>query len=198
MVVLAHGAGGHKDHPHLLALDSLLSELGLEVHRFNFPYREQGRKFPDKMSELVASYRQVAEEIRARLKPKLLILAGHSLGARTATMLASEGFACQGLILFSYPLHPPGKPEKIRRDHLIKIKVPVLSLSGTRDTFCTPDLLKETLKPLAKFWHHHALEGADHGLQVLKSSGKTNADILVDVGNVCQLWLNKLQPSLQL
>jgi predicted alpha/beta-hydrolase family hydrolase len=201
-VLLAHGAGGHKDHPHMLDLDAILSGIGLSAHRFNFPYREQGGKFPDRMPVLVESYRREAEKILTADKPALLILAGHSMGARAASMLAAEGFPCRGLILFSYPLHPPGKPEKIRREHLDQIKAPVLSLSGTRDVFCAKKLMEETVrsiaekakeaKPMRGAWTHHWLEGADHGLQVLKSSGRNRADVLSEAANACRLWLTAI------
>jgi predicted alpha/beta-hydrolase family hydrolase len=200
-VLLAHGAGGHKDHLHMLEISATLTVAGLIEHRFNFPYRAEGRSFPDRMPVLTACFREHAERILKKEKPGFLILAGHSLGARAALALAAEGFPCRGLILFSYPLHPPGHPEKLRLDHLDALRVPVLSLSGTNDAFCTPSLMDATVKGLAagkagrsaaRLWTHHWIEGADHGLKVAKKSGRSRTDVLAEVEAVCRAWLAKL------
>lgn len=185
-VVLGHGAGGHKDHPHMLALADALAGAGLDVRRFNFPYREEGRGFPDRMPVLMERMRREAEGIEG---PKL-ILAGHSMGTRAAVALAASGRTCRGLILFSYPLHPPGHPEKLRLDHLDGLPVPVLSISGTRDAFCTPKLMEKAVGKL-KGWTHHWIEGADHGLTVSKASGRTRADVMEEVMATVKAWLAK-------
>ena len=190
-VILAHGAGGHKDHAHMLDLSGALAAAGLAPHRFNFPYRDEGRSFPDRMPVLVESYRAEAERILAREKPESLILAGHSMGTRAALALAAEGFPCRGLILFSYPLHPPGHPEKLRLDHLDGLRVPVLIVSGTKDSFCTPKLMEKAWSG-AKFRTHHWIEGADHGLKVPKASGRSRAEVMAEVAEACREWLVKL------
>jgi uncharacterized protein len=190
-VILAHGAGGHKDHAHMLDLAEALAAAGLAPHRFNFPYRAEGRSFPDRMPVLVESYRVEAEHILAREKPGSLILAGHSMGTRAALALAAEGFPCRGLILFSYPLHPPGHPEKLRLDHLDALQVPVLILSGTKDAFCTPKLMEKAWSG-AKRRTHHWIEGADHGLKVPKASGRSRAEVMAEVAEACRAWLGKL------
>lgn len=162
--ILAHGAGSHQNHPHILDLETLLVKAGFSVLRFYFPYVAEGGKLPDKMPILVQSYQDaVAQVLAGSAISERIILAGHSLGGRVATHLASEDFPCAGLILFSYPLHPPGKPEKLRREHLKKITVPV--------------------HPLHSFWTQHWLKGADHGLQVLKRSGRMRQDILTEAGD---------------
>ena len=195
-VLLAHGAGGHKDHPHLRDLSDALAEAGLIPFRFNFPYRAEGRSFPDRMPVLVERFRKEADRIVARHAPRFLILAGHSLGSRAALALAAEGYPCRGVMLFSYPLHPPGRPEKLRLENLDAVPVPVLSLSGTRDAFCTPRLMEETLKLRGRGkppWTHHWLEGADHGLAVVKSSGRTRAEVLAEIEVACEAWLPTLE-----
>jgi uncharacterized protein len=204
-VLLAHGAGGHKDHPHMLDLSVSLARAGLIPHRFNFPYRAEGRSFPDRMPVLTESFRKQAEKILKQEQPDFLILAGHSMGTRAALALAAEGFPCRGLILFSYPLHPPGHPEKLRLDHLDVLRVPVLTLSGTNDSFCTPALMDGTVKGMVggktgrvsgkgkkPRWTHHWIEGADHGLKVAKKSGRSRTDVLAEVEAVCRAWLAKL------
>jgi predicted alpha/beta-hydrolase family hydrolase len=189
-VLLAHGAGGHQDHPHMSDLAAALSGAGLVPHRFDFPYRVEGRNFPDRMPVLVASFRENADRIKAG--PDRLLLAGHSMGTRAALALAGEGYPCRGLILFSYPLHPPGHPEKLRTDRLGGLSVPVLSFSGTRDTFCTPALMDEALASAAASapkWTHHWIEGADHGLNVPKRSGRGRDEVLAEITAVCRKWL---------
>ncbi|HZK77786.1 MAG TPA: alpha/beta family hydrolase, partial [Gemmatimonadaceae bacterium] len=122
-------------------------------------------------------------------KPRTLIIGGRSMGGRAASMLAAKGFDCDGLLMFAYPLHPPGQPEKLRDAHLPSIKVPVLCINGTRDTFCTPELMVKALEPVKTKWEMHWLEGADHSFHVLKSSGRTDAQVLEEVGTVTQAWV---------
>lgn len=172
----------------MLDLADALSAAGLVPHRFNFPYRAQGRSFPDRMPVLAESFRAEAERLVAKEKPKFLVLAGHSMGTRAALALAADGFPCRGLILFSYPLHPPGHPEKPRLDHLDGLPVPVLIVSGTKDAFCTPKLMEKVWSG-AKRRTHHWIEGADHGLKVPKASGRSRADVMDEVAAVCRDWL---------
>lgn len=170
----------------MLALAEALVSAGLEAVRFNFPYREEGRSFPDRMPVLVERYRRESE----RFGGPTPIFAGHSMGTRAAVALAAEGYPCRGLILSSYPLHPPGRPGKLRLDHLADLKVPVLSISGTRDTFCTPSLMDKAVGGLSS-WTHHWIAGADHGLAVTKASGRTRADVLAEVAETISTWLAK-------
>ena len=112
------------------------------------------------------------------------------MGGRAASMLAADGFACAGLLLFAYPLHPAGKPEKLRDAHLSSIKVPVLCLNGTRDALCRRDLMESVLATVRAPWEMHWLEGADHSFHVPKSSGRTDAQVLDEIGMVSRLWLS--------
>jgi len=188
--VCAHGAGGHKDDGAMKRLARILEPLGVEVVRFNFPYREQGSKRIDPMEVLKASIEnQVA---KARSKAKHLILGGRSMGGRAASMLAAEGFACDGLLLAAYPLHPPGKPEKLRDAHLAQIPCPVLCLNGTRDPLCERPLMEQVLKKLKANWAMHWIEGADHSFRVLKSSGRTEAQVDAEIGETAARWLAEL------
>src|SRR5689334_6885283 len=172
----------------MLATASALEARGIEVVRFNFPYRERGSKLPDRMPELKAAFAAQVEPLRGKGK---LILGGRSMGGRVATMLGADGFACDGLLLFAYPLHPAGKPEKLRDAHLPAIRAPVLCFNGTRDALCTRELMDKTLENLGENWTMHWLEGADHSFHVLKSSGRTDADVLKEVGESTAAWLNR-------
>jgi hypothetical protein len=154
--VCAHGAGGHKDDRGMVALAQALGGVGFDVVRFNFPYRERGSKLPDPMPVLKESIAAVA----IKVPDKKLIIGGRSMGGRAASMLAADGFQCDGLLLLAYPLHPAGKPEKLRDAHLASIRVPVLCINGTRDTLCRRDLMEKALENLS--WRMHWLEGAAH------------------------------------
>jgi predicted alpha/beta-hydrolase family hydrolase len=115
------------------------------------------------------------------------------MGGRVASMLAAEGYACDGLLLLAYPLHPAGQPEKRRDAHLSSIEVPVLCFNGTRDTLCRQDLMQQAVAPLVERWSMHWLDGADHGFHVLKSSGRTDADVLDEVAAATLNWLALLR-----
>jgi predicted alpha/beta-hydrolase family hydrolase len=104
-------------------------------------------------------------------------------------MLAADGFDCDGLLLLAYPLHPAGKPEKLRDAHLANIRVPVLCFNGTRDALCERALMERALGTVRAPWKMHWLEGADHSFHVLKSSGRTDAQVLDEVAEVSARWL---------
>ncbi|HEV2431942.1 MAG TPA: alpha/beta fold hydrolase [Burkholderiales bacterium] len=185
--VCAHGAGGHKDDRGMLALAKALGDAGFEVVRFNFPYRDRGSKLPDPMPVLKESIAAAAAHAR---NGKKLIIGGRSMGGRAASMLAADGFECDGLVLLAYPLHPAGKPEKLRHAHLAQIRVPVLCFNGTRDALCQRELMEQALRRLS--WRMHWLEGADHSFRVLKSSGKRDDNVLRELADVARDWLMHL------
>jgi predicted alpha/beta-hydrolase family hydrolase len=104
-------------------------------------------------------------------------------------MLAATGYACDGLLLLAYPLHPAGEPNKLRDAHLAQIGVPVLCFNGTRDALCERPLMEKTLARLADNWTMHWLDGADHSFHVLKSSVRTDAAALDEVTTATRAWL---------
>jgi predicted alpha/beta-hydrolase family hydrolase len=130
-----------------------------------------GKSMPDRMPVLMETYRAVIADVRGRLSPKRLIIGGHSMGGRVASMLAAEGDDVDGLLLFAYPLHPPGQFEKLRDAHLPAIKCPVLQFSGTRDEFCRRDLMEGVA--VGDNYEVVWLEGADHSYSISKGSGNT-------------------------
>src|SRR5687768_4040912 len=174
----------------MTALAQALRVAGFDVVRFDFPYRERGSKMPDPMPVLKDSIVRVVEEVRTQLHPRRLIIGGRSMGGRAASMLAAEGFECDGLLLAAYPLHPAGKPEKLRAAHLSRISVPVLCFNGTRDDLCRRDLMEQALANTA--WQMHWIEGADHSFRVLKSSGRTDEDVFNEIATVSRRWLSRL------
>jgi len=190
IVVLAHGAGGHMNDRGMQALASLYNGLGLDVVRFDFPYTEKGSRRPDPMPVLQARVAEVAARTRAEHPERPLILGGRSMGGRAASMLVADGFACDGLLLLAYPLHPAGKPDKLRDAHLPKIKVPALCLNGTRDTLCRRDLMQAVVARLPHSFRMHWLDEADHGFHVRTSSGRTDVDVLREIGDATLRFLD--------
>ena len=156
-----------------------LDEAGFEVVRFNFPYREKGARIPDPMPKLKDCIRDVVSKVRG---PQKLVIGGRSMGGRAASMLAADGFECEGLLLLAYPLHPAGKPEKLRDAHLASIRVPVLCFNGTRDALCRRDLMEKALEKLS--WRMHWLEGATHTFRP-RDYG--------EIAEVSRDWLSRLQ-----
>jgi predicted alpha/beta-hydrolase family hydrolase len=189
LFVFAHGAGGHMNDRAVLAMSQALRERGIGVVRFNFFYRAKGSARPDPMPKLIASLQAVADKFRTELSPKRIILGGRSMGGRAASMFVAEGGACDGLLLLAYPLHPPGQPDKLRDAHLPGIRVPVLCINGTRDAFCERPLMERVLSKLGRNWRMHWLDGADHGFHVLKSTGRTDRDVVTEAADEVDGWL---------
>jgi len=177
----------------MLKLSETLRARGLNVVRFNFPYREKKSSRPDPMPRLEESFSAVVDRVRAELESRMLIIGGRSMGGRAASMLAAKGFACDGLLLFAYPLHPAGQPEKLRDAHLPSIQAPVLCFNGTRDALCQRHLMEVALQSVTTVWNMHWLEGADHSFHVLKSSGRTDAQVLEEVGDATEEWVANLR-----
>lgn len=186
--VCAHGAGGHMDDRGMVALAETLGARGFEVVRFNFPYRERSSNRPDPMPVLKACIADVVARVRKDRNPEKLVIGGRSMGGRAASMLAADRFGCDGLLLLAYPLHPAGKPEQLRDAHLPQIEVPVLCFNGTRDALCRRDVMEKATAGL-RGWRMHWLEGADHSFHVLKSSGRTDAEVLEEIGEASRRWL---------
>jgi uncharacterized protein len=192
--VMAHGAGGHMADRGMLALDTQLSRRGIQVVRFNFPYREKDSKRPDPMPVLKECIAAIAARAREQPGTQRLLIGGRSMGGRAASMLAADGFDCDGVILLAYPLHPAGQPEKLRHAHLARIGVPVLCLNGTRDALCRRDLMERAIDGLDR-WTMHWLDSADHSFHVLKSSGRTDAQVIDEVGHATAAWVATLKPQ---
>lgn len=190
--VCAHGAGGNMSDRGMLALSRVMREQGVDVVRFNFLYKEKRSGRPDPMPLLKMTIEAVVARAREELRPDGLIIGGRSMGGRAASMLAADGFACDGLLLLAYPLHPAGKPHQLRDTHLPRIHVPVLCLNGTRDALCRRDLMDAVLERVGPTWTMHWLDGADHSFHVLKASGRTDAEVLSEIGDTTQVWMGRL------
>ena len=135
-LVLFHGAGGDRDHRLFLALEQ---HLEIPVARCNFEYRQNnpGRRPPDRMPKLIASIEEQTAQLAQDwgLKREDLVLGGRSMGGRACSMAVAAGLPAAGLVLLSYPLHPPKKPDKLRVEHFPELVLPVLLIQGASDPF---------------------------------------------------------------
>ena len=165
--MLAPGASAGRDQPALVAIDAAVTPAGFAVERMDFPYRLAGRKAPDKAPVLVAAVRDAAAGLAERhgVAPARIAMGGRSMGGRICSMAAADGLPCLALVLVSYPLHPPGRPDKLRIDHFPALTMPCLFVSGTRDAFATPAELEHHTAAIPGPVHHVWLDGGDHGLR---------------------------------
>jgi predicted alpha/beta-hydrolase family hydrolase len=176
------------DTPSLKSLQKGLAASGVTTVRFNFLYSEKGRKSPDRQPLLVACWKSVADWVKRELAPSRLFLGGRSMGGRMASYLVADGYPCDGIFFLAYPLHPPGKRDQQRKDHLPRIRVPMLFISGTADAFADLDLLEPVVRDIGASLH--LLEKADHGFRVPKSSGKSAREIEDEVARTVLAFVN--------
>ncbi|NMH58798.1 alpha/beta family hydrolase [Alteromonas ponticola] len=177
-MIIAHGAGAGKSSAFMQDLANGLSEMNIEVLLFDFPYMQlieqtEKRRPPDRMPVLEAHYREIVEQSKLDRSTLPTFIGGKSMGGRVASMIA-EQCAVQGIIVYGYPFHPPGKPEKTRTAHLANLQTPLLILQGERDPFGTADEIKHySLSPAI---HTSILTDGEHSFKPRKASGLTQQD----------------------
>jgi hypothetical protein len=186
-LLLTPGAGSSAQHPSLLAIEAAVAPMPVERH--DFPYRRAGRRAPDRAPVLLADVREAAGALvaRAHVRAGRLVLGGRSMGGRICSMAVADGLPSAGLVLISYPLHPPGKPETLRVAHLPALEVPCLFVSGTRDPFGSPDELEEATAAIPGPVEHVWIEGGRHDLK--------GADPLI--ATAVAGWLRRLRSARQ-
>ena len=161
-LLLAPGAGASRDHPTLTAIEERVAPL--PVARMDFPYRKAGRRAPDRAPVLVQAVvdEAIALGDRAGVEPGAIAVGGRSMGGRMCSMAVAEGLPAAALVLLAYPLHSPGRPEKLRTEHLPELRLPVLVLSGTRDPFGSPAELEHHFAAVPGPVTYHWIDGAGH------------------------------------
>lgn len=195
IVVLAHGAGAGMESDFMQFMAEALAERGLRVGRFNFPYMERAvtegkRRPPDAMKKLLAAWEEVIHQVFRDLNStQRLAIGGKSMGGRIASM-STHLVGVNALICLGYPFHPPGKPEKLRTEHLSDIKVPTLIVQGERDTFGRKEEVQAMQIPrrFKKKW----LSDGDHSFKPRKASGLTVDDNLSEAVNSVACFLKAL------
>lgn len=156
-LLLTPGASATRDHSALVAIDHAVTALGVVVERINLPSRPAGA---------IAAINEAAASLAAThgIRPDRVILGGRSFGGRMCSMAVAQGLPALGLLLVSYPLHPPGKPQQLRVEHFPDIAVPCAFVSGTRDAFATPSELEGAILAISGDVSVAFLEGGNHGL----------------------------------
>jgi predicted alpha/beta-hydrolase family hydrolase len=192
VLVLAHGAGAGQKHPFMVAAAKGLAGRRISVVTFDFPYMRQKRHVPDKAPVLEAAFRDVIDATREWSGATQVFIGGKSMGGRMATHLGAKGLdGLLGIIALGYPLHPPGRPDKPRTEHLPSIGVPVLIVQGERDTFGTPDELKPVIATMKAKVTLHVVSGGDHSLTV---RGKKKDEMFQSVLDTIAQWVRDRTP----
>ena len=194
-VILGHGAGADQLSGFMVMMATGLAVRGFDVMTFNFVYKEQGRGIPDPKARLESCYQAVIKTARTqkKLKKNRLVIGGKSMGGRIASQVAAvapEGIA--GLVFLGYPLHPPGRPDKMRDAHLKDIQAPMLFVQGARDTFGTAEEIRAVIKRLRLHAKLYVIEGGDHSFKVPKSRGVPQQQIHEEVMDEVSRWLKSM------
>jgi len=194
LYVLAHGAGAGMRHPFLEAISQRLAEQGIATLRYQFRYMEQRSRRPDPPAVAAATVRAAVVEA-ARFAPGLpLVAGGKSFGGRmTSTAQGEEPLpGVRGLVFLGFPLHPPGRPDDTRAEHLARVTIPMLFLQGTRDEFADLELLRPVVKRLGDRATLHLVEGGDHSFKVPKKSGRSEGEVMGELARAIVTWSLKL------
>ncbi|MEQ6898905.1 alpha/beta family hydrolase [Microbacterium sp. KR10-403] len=185
-ILLTHGAGTRFDHPFLIGFAEAVAAAGVRCIRFNLPYAQAGRRVPGSPAQAIAAWEAVRDAAPADAP---VFAAGRSYGGRMASMAAAQGrLDVAGLIYLGYPLHPPGKPEKLRAEHLPDITVPQLFVSGTRDPFVDPhEQLEQAVASCPRAELHWIVDGG-HGYEVARHCRPADR-IGVEIAAVALEWV---------
>ena len=187
LLVLAHGAGAGQQHPFMTAVAKGFAARGVDVVTFDFPYMRERRKIPDKAPVLEKAFVEVVTAARQWSGATRCFIGGKSMGGRMATHLGAAHLDdLSGIVVFGYPLHPPGKPDQLRVAHLGSITVPVLIIQGERDAFGTPRELKPAIETITAKVTLHIVAKGDHSLSV---TGRRRDEVLDEVIDVAVAWI---------
>ena len=194
LYVFGHGAGAGMKHKFMEAMAQQLANVGVATFRYNFPYMEQGRRSPSAPGISMATVRSAVVKAQ-ELAPNLPLFAGgKSYGGRMTSQAAAKEplDGVKGLVFLGFPLHAPGRPGSERGDHLHKVTVPMLFLQGTRDKLADLNLLKPLLQKVGPKASLMEIEGGDHSFKLLKSAGKSEDEVMVELAKHFRDWSGNL------
>jgi predicted alpha/beta-hydrolase family hydrolase len=191
-IILGHGAGADQMSGFMRMAAAGLAARGLDAMTFNFLYKEQKRSVPDPKARLESCYRAVIEAAikHKKLKGNKLVIGGKSMGGRIASQVAAEDSeAIAGLVYLGYPLHPPGRLDKLRDEHLPKIKAPMLFVQGARDAFGSEEEIEAIIKKHRLKADLYVVASGDHSFKVPKSvkpQQKVYEEVMDEVARWCR------------
>jgi len=193
LLVLGHGASTNMRHATLDAIADAMAAVGIATFRYNFPYSENGMA-RNSTATCVETIRNAIRAAHTAAPDLTLLAGGHSFGGRMTTTAQSEEPLenVKALVLFSFPLHLPGRPDIKRAEHLAKIEIPMLFLSGTRDELATLDLLGPTIQKLGKRATLHLLDTANHSYKILKKTRQSTEDVFAEMARVTREWIDRV------
>jgi len=194
-IVLGHGAGADQLSGFMRMVANGFAARGFDAVTFNFVYKEKGKSVPDPKQKLESCYRAVIDAAlnHKKLKGNKLIIGGKSMGGRIASQVAAaESERVSGLVFLGYPLHPPGRPDKLRVEHLKDIRAPMLFCQGSRDAFGTEEEIRATIKKHRLPAAIHVIEGGDHSFKVPKSAGVSQQEVYESVMDEIAAWARAL------
>ena len=194
-VVLGHGAGANQLSGFMRMIATGLAARGIDAMTFNFLYTEQGRHLPDPKARLESCYAAVINAAlnHRKLKKNRLVIGGKSMGGRIASQVAAaDGKGVAGLVFLGYPLHPPGKPDKLRAEHLKDIKAPMLFVQGARDAFGTEEEIRAVIKNSRLPATLYTVEGGDHSFKVAKRLGVPQDTVYETITDKVVEWTRAL------
>ncbi len=192
ILLLAHGAGAGMRHPFMEQLSGALAENGIATLRFNFLYMEKGNKAPDRPKKAIGAIKAALATLKT-VSDLPVFLAGKSFGGRMASQLAAQEAldGVKGLVFFGFPLHAPGKPGVERAAHLREVPLPMLFLQGTRDTLAQIPMIESVCNGLDTA-DLQIIEGADHSFKMLKRSGKTQEEIILELAGLVRKFIGNI------
>jgi hypothetical protein len=194
-LILGHGAGADQTSGFMVAFANAQAERGIDIVTFNFLYSEQRRRIPDPNTRLESCWRAVIETVRDRItfRADKLAIGGKSMGGRIASQVAAgDAGDLAGLVFLGYPLHPPGKPDRLRAAHLCEVKAPMLFVQGSRDAFGTPAELQPIIGQLEPHADLFVVEGGNHSFKVPKSAGIMQLDVYRAIQDRIETWLRMI------
>ena len=193
VLIIAHGAGNDMHSDFISFLHERIAEHNILTVKFNFPYKEQGKKAPDRRQVLEATWQAVIDTVleKTGCRNEQIVISGKSMGGRYASMIAARRAGLGGVILYGYPLHAPGKPDKIRVEHLPAIACPMLFIQGTRDSLCNLEALQSSLAALDNRPELHTIVGGDHSFKVLKKLNRGSDEVWSEIVNKTVQWINQ-------
>ena len=194
-VIIAHGAANDMNNSLIVAVAEGLATAGYTTLRFNFLYKEKGKKSPDTESTLIRTWQSAVSHLlnNERFPVDRVVAAGKSMGGRIASqMVAADQMAVEALIFLGYPLHAPGRTDKLRDSHLYEIKKRMFFFAGTRDPLCNMEKLREVLHRLPGRYDLEIVEGGNHSFKLPKSSSRTAESVYRQIVEKCIQWLDPI------